>query len=487
MKQKDFIFNICLLLFLNLLIKPFWLLGIDVGVQNQVGAEAYGLYFAIFNFTFLFDIILDMGITNFNNRNIARNSQLIDKHTSSIISLRLILGVIYMITVFIVALTIGYRGLQLKLLFWTAINQFLSTFIVYLRSNISALMMFKTDSCLSILDRLLMIIFCSMLLWGHCTAQPFRIEWFVYCQTAAYTITMVIVLFIVIRKSKLKRLHWNWPFFVMIIKQSLPFALLYMLMACYNRIDSVMIERILPHGIGAEQAGIYASAFRLLDALVMIAYLFSVILLPLFSKMLKKQEDIQPITRASFSLLYFFSLTATVLLLGYKIPVLSWLYHDHIQESAAVFSLLIPNIIPVSMTYIFGSLLTANGNMKALNISASIGILVNIIVNIILIPHLQARGAAIASLSTQSIVSLIQIIIAFRLLKIPVSVIPWVSTILYTGLLILTVILTTHLFHGRALIALLIAGSIAIALGFATRLIRLRDTTALATQNKTDK
>src|SRR5574344_744468 len=110
MKQKDFIFNICLLLFLNLLIKPFWLLGIDVGVQNQVGATAYGLYFAIFNFTFLFDIILDMRITNFNNRNIARNSQLIDKHTSSIITLRLLLGVVYMLTVFIIALIIGYKG-----------------------------------------------------------------------------------------------------------------------------------------------------------------------------------------------------------------------------------------------------------------------------------------------------------------------------------------------------------------------------------------
>ena len=64
MKQKDFIFNVILLIFLNLLIKPFWILGIDVGVQNRVGAENYGLYFAVFNFTFLFNMLLDMGITN---------------------------------------------------------------------------------------------------------------------------------------------------------------------------------------------------------------------------------------------------------------------------------------------------------------------------------------------------------------------------------------------------------------------------------------
>ena len=91
MKQKDFIFNIILLIFLNLLIKPFWILGIDVGVQNRVGAESYGLYFAVFNFTFLFNMLLDMGITNFNNRNIARHQQLLQKHLSGIITLKLLL------------------------------------------------------------------------------------------------------------------------------------------------------------------------------------------------------------------------------------------------------------------------------------------------------------------------------------------------------------------------------------------------------------
>ena len=49
--------------------------------------------------------------------------------------------------------------------------------------------MFKTDSFLSVLDRILMILFCGVLLWGHVTATPFRIEWFVYSQSAAYIVT----------------------------------------------------------------------------------------------------------------------------------------------------------------------------------------------------------------------------------------------------------------------------------------------------------
>lgn len=475
MKQKDFVFNICFLLFLNLLIKPFWILGIDVGVQNQVGASAYGLYFAIFNFTYMFNILLDMGTTNFNNRNIARNTQLLDKHLSGIIVLRLLLAVVYMVVVFAVALIIGYRGFMLKLLFWTAINQFLNTFLLYLRSNVSALMMFKTDSVLSVLDRLLMIVFCGLLLWGNITTEPFHIEWFVYCQTAAYLLAIAVALCIVVYKSHLRKLHWNTAFFMTILKKSLPFATLTLLMACYNRIDSVMIERLLSKDISSTQAGIYASAFRLLDALVMITYLFSVILLPLFSKMLKEKEDVAPIVRTSFSLLFVFAISAVVILISYKEPILSLLYKEHVAESVGVFSLLIPCIIPIAFTYIFGTLLTANGSLKRLNITALIGIAVNIIVNIVLIPRMQARGAAIASLSTQSVVSVLQFIIAMKELRVPMKTIPWLSCLIFTVLLIPTSIISTRVLHCHVIWALLITATAALLIGFASRLLNFKE------------
>ena len=412
MKQKDFVFNLCLLIFLNLLVKPFWMLGVDVGVQNSVGAENYGLYFSIYNFTLLFYMLLDMGTANFNNRNIAQNTQLLDKHLSSYIILRLLLGVVYFVIIFAVALLIGYRGIQLRLLFWIGLNQFLSAFLLYVRSNISALLMFKTDSVISVTDRILMIIFCGMLLWGNITDQPFRIEWFVWCQTAAYLITIAIALTIVLRKAHLRKLHWDVPFFLVIIKKSLPYALISLLMACYYRMDSVMLERMLPRDIGAEQVGIYASAFRLLDALVMIAYLFSVILLPLFSKMLKQKENVVPVVRTSFSLLFLFSVTAVVMLYVYREPVIQLFYPDIAESSVEVFRLIIFGLIPISMNYLFGTLLTASGSMKALNITAAIGIVINVMVNLLLIPRMQACGSAVASFCTQFTVALLQFILA---------------------------------------------------------------------------
>ena len=66
--RKKFATNLIFLFAANLLVKPFWIFGIDRVVQNKVGAEVYGTYFAVFNYSFLLSILLDFGINNFNNR-----------------------------------------------------------------------------------------------------------------------------------------------------------------------------------------------------------------------------------------------------------------------------------------------------------------------------------------------------------------------------------------------------------------------------------
>jgi O-antigen/teichoic acid export membrane protein len=419
--QRKFLTNLGLLLLLNLLIKPFWVFGIDRTVQNIVGVGGYGFYFVVFNFSFLFNILLDLGITNFNNRNIAQNSQLLNKHFSGILVLKLLLTLIYILVTFGIALILGYNGAQLKLLGFLAFNQFLISFILYLRSNISGLLFFRIDSVLSVLDRFLMILFCGILLWGNITTTPFRIEWFVYAQTAAYLLTAATAFLIVVKKARFRKLSWNWAFFMMIIKQSAPFALLVLLMTFYNRLDPVMLEGLLKEQVGNEQAGIYASGFRLLDAANMIAYLFSVLLIPIFSRMIKEKTPVERILKLSFTLIFT---PAIIVALGshfYSSELMALLYHAHIYESAKVFQLLMFGFMAVSSTYIFGTLLTANGNLKELNCIALSGLVLNLLLNIFLIPRYQAMGAAISSLVTQFFTAIAQVIVVQRIFRFQVN------------------------------------------------------------------
>jgi len=408
-----------LLLFLNVLIKPFWIFGIDVTVQNMVGDESYGLYFSLLNFSMILNIILDLGITNYNNKNIAQHRQLLRKHISNIVGLKFILAGIYALVCIVTALLIGYREVQLHLLIFLILNQFLISFTLYLRSNISGLHLFRTDSLLSVLDRTLMIIICSVLLFTNITNHHFRIEWFVYAQTAAYLLTSLITLAVVLSRTGKLKLYFDRHFFIVFLRKTYPYALLALLMSFYNRIDSVMLERLLPDG--KEQAGIYAHAFRLLDAVSMFGVLFAGLLLPIFARMIKQKEEIGSMVQFSFLLLFVPAIVISLSSGFYDQEIMTLLNYSNMEFSASIFQILMISFLGIATTYIFGTLLTANGSIKQLNYMALVGMGINIAVNLLLIPELKALGSAWASLATQLFTALAQTILAVTILKLTVN------------------------------------------------------------------
>lgn len=417
--QRKFITNLGFLLLLNILIKPFWLFGIDRAVQNATGAEAYGHYYALFNFSLLLNILLDLGITNFNNRNISMNRHLLQKHISGIIVLRMALALFYIAISMLAAFFIGYRSEEVSLLLILLLNQVLISGILYFRSNLAGLHMFKMDSIISVLDRAIMIIICGWLLWGRNSEVGFKIEWFVWAQTASYLFTLVIILAMLSRKVELIKLKWNKAFSLMILRKSYPFAILILLMTFYNRVDSVMLERMLDDG--DRFAGIYAQAYRLMEAGNMVAYLFAGLLLPMFSSMIKKKEDVGPLLKTSSSLMLTPAIAAAIVFLFNNVEIMDALYKYNARESAQVGVFLMVSFIGMCISYNFGSLLTANGNLAVLNRMAAGAMTLNVLLNLILIPKMQAKGAAIASMTTQLIMAALQIWLAKRIFKFQIN------------------------------------------------------------------
>lgn len=459
--QKKFVTNLIILLFLNLLIKPFWILVIEPHVQDQVGNEAYGEYYALFNFSFLLNILLDFGITNFNNKNIAQNSHLLTKHFSSLFVLKLALALLYIAATIVVGLFIGYDVRLTKLLLVLGFNQFLISLVLYLRSNLLGLHLFKTDALVSVLDRVIMIGIVGAMLWTNLFGGALDVMSFAYAQTVGYFATAAIAFFIVVSKTDALKLKWNLPFSLMILKKSFPFAVLVLLMTFYNRIDSVMLERLMPGkeavierkyeelkseqakrtapdaeldrqvarfeklslSNGPDQSGIYAKAYRLLDAVNMIAYLFSVLLLPMFSRMIKYNESVEQLTKLAFTLLATCAVVVAVGCAFYSKELMGALYADHIGQASSVFTVLMCCFSAISTSYVFGTLLTANGNLRELNLMAAGGMVINILMNVLLISvfNMEATGAAISSLSTQMITAIAQVLIVQRKFRFRVN------------------------------------------------------------------
>ncbi len=441
MQKKKFIFDLAILLVLNLLIKPFWTIIIEPKVQGRIGDISYGEYATIFNLCLVLSIFLDFGLTNFNNKNIAQNSHLLSKHFSKMLGLKFALGFFYVFITFMVGFIL--MGFNLKLLMILAVNSFFLSFILFLRSNLQALHLFRIDSIVSVLDRIIMILVVGGMLLGVFGSEV-TVEGFVYAQTIGYALTAVIAFIIVLNKTHTFKLNWDWLFNRMILKKSMPYAVLFLLMAFYNRFDTVMIYNILGGDLGKEQSGIYAKSFRLLDAAVQIAYLFSVQLLPLFSRMIKHRENIENVVKLSFTLLLTPALIVSISTIFYAEHFFEKIYTGN-TEGYEILAVLMNCFTAASLSYIFGTLLTASGHLKKQNLVAMGGIITNVVLNLLLIPKYMALGSAIASLATQLVTGLMQVYICYRVFHFKVNKRLLISLFLFIAGLFFINYFTLHL------------------------------------------
>jgi O-antigen/teichoic acid export membrane protein len=405
--NREFLLNLLLLVFINLLIKPAFIFGIDLGVQNRAG-EHYGLYFALLNLTYLFQILSDFGIQSFNNRHISQHPQLLPKYFPNLLAVKWMLAILYVVLTMAVAfMVLGYDFETLPLLFVLLANQVLVQLILFLRSNISGLGHYRLDSLLSSLDKFLMLFTCGALLWGGWF--PFSLLNFALAQTLALVMTALLVFVLLrgkasfpVRPTWAKNWRAGWPFVLLMFRQSYPYALVVLLMYAYTRLDAVVLERMA----GPAHADVYASAFRLLEACNMFGYLFASLLLPMFSRLLRSGAAVRPLTSLSFKLIWAGSVALASAIFFAREDLLRFMMPHRANEYRFdVLGILIWAFVPVSVTYIFSTLLTARERLMQMNRFFLVGIAIDLGLNLALIPAWGARGAAVAALVTQCFVA----------------------------------------------------------------------------------
>ena len=399
--------NVAFLIFVNLIVKPFWIFGIELKVQNLLGPIVYGNYFALYNFVVLFGVFLDFGINYYNNREISRHPEKLTSHFWSILKLKFFISIFYIVLVFATAKILQYTTEQINLLLFLMLNQILLFYILFFRSNLGALQVFRQDSMVSVLDKLLMIGFIGFFIWG--SVVNFDIWYFVGGQTVAFLFTAIFAFVLVYKKlptQESSESNQTKLTFKTILKESYPYALIVLLMGIYSRIDGVMLERMLSDG--KMEAGIYAAAYRLLDAFSQLGYLSAAVFLPVFSKMIKQNQKVLTLATSLGILAFCASLFLAFVCWILRTDIVYFLYDAATPYYAEVFGYLMFGFVGISSVYVSGTLLAANGSLKILNIIAVLGVVLNVALNYILIPQYQALGATWATIATQTLVMLLQ-------------------------------------------------------------------------------
>ena len=96
------------MVFVNLLIKPFWVFGIDRVVQNKLGIRNMDFTLQFLISLIFFQILLDFGFQNYSNRQVVADRTKINNLLPSILAFKVILLVFYLIICVAVVYPLGY-------------------------------------------------------------------------------------------------------------------------------------------------------------------------------------------------------------------------------------------------------------------------------------------------------------------------------------------------------------------------------------------
>lgn len=395
MKESSrFYSSLGLLILLNVIIKPVWIFGIDRQVQNIVGTETYGTYFSLLGFSIVFSFLLDWGFTGFFNRELAANKTGYIHKAGSFFLVKLLFSVFYVLVVFVAAWLAGVDHWDVA--GYVVLIQVLTSLFLFVRSIITAEQWFITDAWLSVMDKLLMILVCGSFLVFPSLVGTISIQIFLMTQVVCTAMALIISSLVLYKNGFSFSFHKFFLPDAGLIKSVLPFGMIVLLMSAHYRLDGFLLERL--HHNGAYEAGIYAGAYRLLDAANMIGFLLASFLLPFIARQYSRGKSITAVVINSRHLLLLFSLGISIVVFILAPWVQEKLYHNQNETAITVLQYCLPALVGYSLVQVYGTVLTATGHIMSFCFIVFVSFIINVLLNLFLAPSLGALGSCYAAL-----------------------------------------------------------------------------------------
>jgi O-antigen/teichoic acid export membrane protein len=415
----EFLKNISLLLITNILIRPLYIFGVDLKIQNILGPKEYGIFFILFDFAYLFLFVNDPGLQSFSVKSIAENRENPRPEIGKFLSAKIVLSLCYILICVLFAYLTGYDSRRLWLTFLISSGFVLAGIFVMLRSVFSGLGHYTTDSYLSSLDKVLMILTLGSLTWGI-TGKVTSVEQVVIIQNICYILAVSIAFCLLWKKMPGIPLNIEIKGIIQLLKQTLPYTGLMLLTAVCNRIDVVMLDFM--RNDGEFQSGIYAAGYRFLDAANMFGYLFGGLLLPMYAHSSQNKSAINDLFNIAFKYLFLIALFISSVLIIFGKEIFTILYSTDYHNHYQILTALMLSLTPIMVSHSTGSLLVATGKLYALNITYGAAIIINVVLNWIFIPKYGALGSAYTTFFTEILILVISVYLGIKLCKLNVEV-----------------------------------------------------------------
>ena len=365
-------------------------------MARTLGDVVFGKYTFALSLAVIFATVADFGLNTYLIREISRKKKQAAEYIGNALNIKLVLSIITFILLVIVVNVLDYPQATKNIAYLGALYTFVEFIALAYRSTFKAYEQMEYEAILLVVYRIAVVLVGLLILLTNPNIVSLLMAFLIL------SIVYLAATFI-IGSTKFSRpnLKPDIALTKKILKESAPFMITALLIALYFRIDVI----ILSFFKGDEVVGWYGAATTMIYSLLFIPIALSESILPQMSINFKKsKENLNRIFNNStriISIIIWPMMIGTTLLAKEFVVLLFSI--EFVNATIGV-QILVWALGIMFLNYILATTVNAINKQQVHTIIILIAAIINIVLNLILIPKYSIIGAGIAAIATQAII-----------------------------------------------------------------------------------
>ncbi len=380
---------------------------------NHLGPGGFGRFQTLVTYTSVITVLVDPGFNTLFVREAARHPGEIARYLSNLVTTRLLMSVLGLA---VLALALRIPALE-SLLLPGFLLMILASLSQLLRQTFYALQRVGFDAVETILEAGVLL---GLTLLGVFTRQG--VAYFVWAYALSYAFACAFILTVLLaRRIAVPRPRFEWKLVSTWLVAGLPLALTFVVTTLYFKIDVPILQLFRSF----DEVGWYASAYKPFEALLFVPMSMLNVIFPLLAVYHREAPDRLALATDRFYkllLLLGWPLTVGVAVLA---PGLTRLLRLYPQAEPAL-AILALGIVFMFVNNTWIGTLNAIDRQAAFTWAALASLVVNVALNLVLIPLYGYRGAAWATVLTEAALFAIGLLLTRHYHRlVPVASLSW--------------------------------------------------------------
>ncbi|HIE05079.1 MAG TPA: flippase [Candidatus Latescibacteria bacterium] len=386
-------------------------------IARSLGAEALGRYSFALAFAALFRIFADMGLNTLTTREVARDHGSAGKYLSNLLAMKLILGPITFFLVYVAILITGKPGELRHLVYVASLWIWMDSLGVLVQSVFSAFESMEYVALLNVVEKAVLF---GVSFWALLSDVSWKLIWLLAAYPLASLFAFLLGLAILAKRGVQVGIGADGRFWVDVMRAGWPFALMGIFGGVYLYTDRVLLSLI---GGEDEVVGWYTAAAKVFWTVYALQAFFYRALFPTASKAYGESVgQYRRVLRRAGRLMFSYTIPASTVGILLAPWVVRSFYGEGYAPAIPVLQILIVNLVLRGWTGLYGgSVLNVTGRQRDFMYAVGLGAIVNVVLDITLIPSMSLRGVALATVCAEGVVGLVAYLKARRTFELPIA------------------------------------------------------------------